>query len=140
MNKNKKGFISPQDQASSLNHISALNNIRQSKKEQAFTAILLAGRSGVSELSLLNGCHVISGRNYPTELERNLNIRLGRDNIPNADGIGKHYRYWITNREDALKVAEHINRMRAQKQSQLFSINEIETLISVYPVEPEQAA
>lgn len=106
---------------------SALHLIRQTKKEQACMRLLSAGRAGVTEIELLDDCRVISGRNYPTELERKLGIKLGRD------GIGTHLLYWITCHEDAVKVAEHINTKRKRRHADFLSGSELEALLTRDP-------
>ncbi len=142
INTHKKGPTSPQDQAFQNNNtsIAPIHSIRAAtKKERAFL-FLLHTPSGITENDVLFNCHLSSGRNYPNELERELNIELGRVNIPNPDGIGAHLKYWITCREDALKVANHINKMRVRRKDEPLSISEIDYLISQYPEVPEQAA
>ncbi len=142
INTYEKGPIPPQDQALQISkqNTTLINNIRAPhKKERAFL-LLLRSPSGITENDVLFNCHLSSGRNYPNELERELSIELGRENIPNPDGIGAHLKYWITCREDALKVANHINKMRVRRKAEPLSICEIEILISIYPDKPEQAA
>ena len=98
MSNNKKGLISPQDQAPQSNKpiTTPVDNIRAAtKKERAFM-LLLCTPSGITENDVLFNCHLSSGRNYPNELERELSIELERLNIPNPDGIGAHLKYWIT--------------------------------------------
>ena len=141
MTENKKGLIQPQDQAFQNNsNTTPVDNIRAAtKKERAFM-LLLRTPSGITENDVLFNCGLSSGRNYPNELERELNIELGRLNIPNPDGIGAHLKYWITCREDALKVANRINKMRKRRHAVPLSIHEIDALIATYPDTPEQAA
>lgn len=142
INTHKKGPTSPQDQAFQINNtsITPIHNIRAAtKKERAFL-FLLHTPSSITENDVLFNGHLSSGRNYPNELERELNIELGRVNIPNPDGIGAHLKYWITCREDALKVANHINKMRVRRKAEPLSEADINYFLSLYPDSPEQAA
>lgn len=150
MSDDKKGLISGQDQALYFNQEGLISGQDQSfllgktnltrehhskpasKKERAFM-FLLEHPFGITENEVLFHCRLSSGRNYPNELERKLNIVLGREGIPNPDGIGKHLKYWITNREDAMKVLSVINVMRLDRGCEGFTELEIESLISLYP-------
>jgi len=142
INSHKKGSIPAQDQAFHINksNTTPAHNIKAvSKKEWAFL-LLLQTPSGITENDVLFNCQLSSGRNYPNELERELSIGLGRKNIPNSNGIDSHQKYWITCREDALKVVHHINKMCNSHHADPLSICEIEVLISVYPDKPEHTA
>ncbi|EOA7316286.1 hypothetical protein ACIOOC_004925, partial [Escherichia coli] len=66
---------------------------------------------GWTENDILRYCRLSSGRNYATELERQLGITLERIDEKNPDGIGTHLRYRFSCRGDVLKVITHINHL-----------------------------
>jgi hypothetical protein len=116
----------------SINVISDSGNTkRQTKKERAFIQILQS-RSGVTENDILRYCHLSSGRNYPNELERILNISLCREQLPNPDGCGTHTRYRIRNRNDAEKVAGYVNTLRKRRNAEPLIEDEIKALLMNY--------
>ena len=142
MDKNKKGPIPPQDQALQNNNINnqQINNIRAPHKKERTLMLLLRSPSGITENHVLRTIHISNARNYFNEAERILGIKLGRLGLENPDGIGDHFKYWITCREDAIKIAGLINQKRIKRHAEPLSISEIELLISWYPEAPEQAA
>lgn len=79
------------------------------KKHRARIFMLRSGVDGFTENDILRHCRLSSGRNYPTELERLLDIRLERIDEQNTDGIGSHYRYRFSKRSDALEVINLVN-------------------------------
>lgn len=117
---------------SSINIITHSGNTkRQTKKERAFIQILQS-ISGVTENDILRYCSLSSGRNYPNELERLLNISLHREQLPNPDGCGTHTRYKIKNRIDAEKIAAHINALRKRRNAEPIIESEINVLLMKY--------
>lgn len=62
------------------------------KKHRARVYMMRTGINGFTENELLRYCRLSSGRNYASELERTLDIRLERLDEPNGDGIGSHFR------------------------------------------------
>ncbi|EHW6381310.1 hypothetical protein K3H00_001983 [Escherichia coli] len=83
---------------------------------------------GVTELDLLDECHVISGRNYLTEIEREAHITLRRRKFDNVYG-GQHSRYYVECQEDMLKAVNLANR----KYSGAFTKADIIELKRMYP-------
>lgn len=79
------------------------------KKHRARIYMMCAGDNGFTENEILRNCRLSSARNYATELERLLDIRLERIDEPNSDGIGSHFRYRITCRADAMKIIQLVN-------------------------------
>ncbi|WP_116473820.1 hypothetical protein [Zobellella maritima] len=138
MTKNKKGLNPAQVQApQSAQHDRSIATSHQpakaaAKKERAFM-LILSSSGGVTENDILRHCHLSSGRNYPTLLERTLSIRLHRDDILNPDGIDTHYRYRITNRADAERVADLIDNMRQRRKAPPLSAQELAALLACYP-------
>ncbi|QWA12768.1 hypothetical protein GTU79_08780 [Sodalis ligni] len=76
------------------------------KKHRARRYMLYSGVNGFTENEILRYCRLSSGRNYATEIERQLNITLERFDEPNTDGIGSHFRYRINTRASALKIID----------------------------------
>ena len=142
MPEHKKGLIQPQDQARQTDKSNMLlvDHIRAPHKKELTLMLLLRSPSGITENQVLRAVRISNARNYFTEVERKLGIVLGRLELENPDGIGAHFKYWITCRDDALKVANHINKMRVRRKDEPLSISEIDYLISQYPEVPEQAA
>ena len=142
MPEHKKGLIPPQDQARQTDKSNMLlvDHIRAPHKKERTLMLLLRSPSGITENQVLRAVRISNARNYFTEVERKLGIVLGRLELENPDGIGAHFKYWITCRDDALKVANHINKMRVRRKDEPLSISEIDYLISQYPEAPEQAA
>jgi hypothetical protein len=66
-------------------------------------------RRGWTENDILRYCRLSSGRNYASELERQLDIQLERIDEKNPDGIGAHLRYRFSCRGDVLKVIQLVN-------------------------------
>lgn len=106
---------------------------RVTKIERAYT-LILSSPGGVTEGDIHMRCGLRSGRNYPSKIERTLGVRLHRDDIPNPDGIDTHYRYRITNRADAERVAGLIDQMRQRRKAPALSPAEIANLMTPYPV------
>ncbi len=76
------------------------------KKHRARRYMLYSGVNGFTENGILRYCRLSSGRNYASEIERQLNITLERIDEPNTDGIGSHFRYRITTRASVLKIID----------------------------------
>lgn len=106
------------------------------KTERAYM-LILSCPGGVTEGDILRHCRLSSGRNYPNRLEDKLGIELGRMKEPNPDGIDTHFRYSITNRADAERVADLIDKMRQRRKAPPLSFQERTALVACYP---EQAA
>lgn len=143
MTSNKKGLNPAQVQApQSAQHISATDECstattcqppkRATKTERAYL-LLLSWPGGVTEGDILRHCRLSSGRNYASKVERTLGIRLYREDVPNPDGIGSHYRYRITNRTDAERVAGLIGLMRQRRNAPALPPAEVAHLINLYP-------
>ncbi|MCW6976993.1 hypothetical protein NYV38_00565 [Escherichia coli] len=84
---------------------------RTPKKHRARVYMLRTGIEGWTENDILRYCRLSSGRNYATELERQLGITLERIDEKNPDGIGAHLRYRFSCRGDVLKVITHVNHL-----------------------------
>ncbi|HCR1851405.1 TPA: hypothetical protein ONC02_004693, partial [Enterobacter roggenkampii] len=82
---------------------------RTPKKHRARVYMLRTGVEGWTENDILRYCRLSSGRNYASELERQLDIQLERIDEKNPDGIGAHLRYRFSCRGDVLKVIQLVN-------------------------------
>lgn len=108
---------------------------RTPKKHRARLYMLGTGINGFTENEILIHCRLSSGRNYPNELERLLNIELERIDEPNPDGIGSHYRYRIRSQKDAQKVINLINQRANAGGYEGISKSQSELILSQYPAE-----
>lgn len=88
---------------------------------------------GWTENDILRYCRLSSGRNYATELERQLGITLERIDEKNPDGIGTHLRYRFSCRGDVLKVITHINHLANINDHNGLSQQEIADILKLYP-------
>lgn len=105
------------------------------KKHRARLYMLGTGINGFTENEILFHCRLSSGRNYPNELERKLNIELERLDEPNPDGIGSHYRYRFKTSQDVQKVINLINHRAEQGKYQPVSKALTDNILSLYPTE-----
>lgn len=103
------------------------------KKHRARLYMLGTGINGFTENEILIHCRLSSGRNYPNELERLLNIELERIDEPNPDGIGSHYRYRFKTAQDAQKVINLINERAEQGNYQTLDKALESNILSLYP-------
>lgn len=103
------------------------------KKHRARLFMLRSGKAGFTENDILFYCRLSSGRNYASEIERRLNIRLERINEQNPDGIGSHYRYRIANRGDAQRIIDLVNVQAKREGHQQISQHEISRILNLYP-------
>lgn len=95
--------------------------------------MLRCGAGGWTENDILRNCRLSSGRNYASELERELDICLDRLEEKNPDGIGAHMRYRFASRGDVLKVIQFVNHMAAVNQHHGLSKQDIADILSLYP-------
>ncbi|OYD25571.1 hypothetical protein [Oceanimonas baumannii] len=109
------------------------------KTERAYM-LFLSCPGGVTEGDILRQCRLSSGRNYATKIERALSIRLHREQEGNPDGIGAHFRYRITSRADAERVAGLVDQMRQRRNAPPLSLQERGALIARYPEQAVTAA
>ncbi|OAT53660.1 hypothetical protein [Providencia heimbachae] len=103
------------------------------KKHRARLYMLGTGINGFTENEILIHCRLSSGRNYPNELERLLNITLERIDEPNPDGIGSHYRYRFKTAQDAQKVINLINKRAEHGNYQSLDKALVNNILSLYP-------
>ncbi|HDS1115209.1 hypothetical protein OCJ35_25115 [Pluralibacter gergoviae] len=103
------------------------------KKHRARIYMLRTGVEGWTENDILRYCRLSSGRNYATEVERQLNINLERIEQKNPDGIGAHLRYRFACRADVLKVIQYVNHMAAINQHHGLSAQDITDILNLYP-------
>ncbi|WP_147200544.1 hypothetical protein [Pantoea sp. CCBC3-3-1] len=103
------------------------------KKHRARVYMIRTGVNGFTENEILRYCRLSSARNYATELERRLDIRLERIDEPNGDGIGSHFRYRITCRADVMRVIQLVNSNAAAGGYTGLSRREINYILSLYP-------
>ena len=103
------------------------------KKRRARVYMMRTGINGFTENEILRYCRLSSARNYATELERQLDIRLERIDEPNGDGIGSHFRYRITCRADVMRVIQLVNRNAGAGGYTGLSQHEVNDILSLYP-------
>ena len=106
---------------------------RTPKKHRARVYMLRTGVEGWTENDILRYCRLSSGRNYASELERQLDIRLERIDEKNLDGIGAHLRYRFASRGDVLKVIQLVNHNAAIKEHRGLSQQDIADILNLYP-------
>ncbi|OBU10779.1 hypothetical protein [Morganella psychrotolerans] len=125
----------PSQVASENSVASSILSKNPPKKHRARLYMLGTGINGFTENEILFHCRLSSGRNYPNELERKLNIELERIDEPNPDGIGSHYRYRFKTTQDVQKVINLINRCAEQGKYQPVSKALTDNILSLYPAE-----
>ena len=106
---------------------------RTPKKHRARDFMLNSGVNGFTENEILRYCRLSSGRNYFSELERQLDIQLERIDEKNPDGIGSHLRYRFTCRADVLRVIQLVNRNASAGGYIGLSSQQIDNILSLYP-------
>lgn len=123
----------PSQVASQNNVAPSILSKNPPKKHRARLYMLGTGINGFTENEILIHCRLSSGRNYPNELERLLNIKLERIDEPNPDGIGSHYRYRFKTAQDAQKVINLVNKRAAEGNYQLLDNVLVNNILSLYP-------
>lgn len=106
---------------------------RTPKKHRARVYMLRTGVKGWTENDILRYCHLSSGRNYASELERQLNIQLERIDEKNPDGIGAHLRYRFSCLGDVIKVIHLVNHNASINEHHGLSQQEITDILNLYP-------
>lgn len=106
---------------------------RTPKKHRARLYMLRTGVEGWTENDILRYCRLSSGRNYASELERQLDIQLERIDEKNPDGIGAHLRYRFSYRGDVLKVIQLVNHNAAINKHHGLSQQDITDILNLYP-------
>jgi hypothetical protein len=102
------------------------------KKHRARQYMLHSGVNGFTENELLRYCCLSSGRNYASELERTLDIRLERIDEKNPDGIGSHFRYRFTCRGDVLRVLQLMKHNARAGGYTGLTESEVSDILSLY--------
>ncbi|CAI1918410.1 hypothetical protein [Serratia marcescens] len=103
------------------------------KKHRARVYMLKTGVNGWTENDILKYCRLSSGRNYATELIRELGISLERIKEQNPDGIGCHLRYRFVSRSDVMQVIQLINHNAKLGCYNGISQPEINDILTLYP-------
>ncbi|MBW9451107.1 hypothetical protein [Citrobacter portucalensis] len=106
---------------------------RTPKKHRARVYMLRTGVEGWTENDILRYCRLSSGRNYASELERQLDIQLERIDEKNPDGIGAHLRYRFSCRSDVLRVIQLLNHNAASGGYTGLSQQDITDILNLYP-------
>lgn len=106
---------------------------RTPKKHRDRVYMLRTGVEGWTENDILRYCRLSSGRNYASELERELDIRLERIEEKNPDGIGGHFRYRFAGRYDVLRVIQLVNHLAAINEHHGLSQQDISEILNLYP-------
>lgn len=108
MSKKNSGTSTHQDNAINKQNNSSTKNIKAARKLKVLTHIL-CNPQGVSEKTINNAAHVMSGRNYPTQLQRKHNIILASPTLRLKDKEGSPYSvYQLLNVEQAHKLVDLI--------------------------------
>ncbi|WP_042820824.1 hypothetical protein [Yersinia wautersii] len=124
----------------SANDNTAVHHIKSPpKKHRARCYMMRTGIEGWTENDILKYARLSSGRNYATELERLLNIRLERIDERNPDNIGSHFRYRLASRHDVLLVIQLVNYNALYNGHQQLTKNEINDILYLYPDTPVAA-
>jgi len=105
----------------------------QTKKEHAYMVILEAGLNGITGLEIQAKCRVISGRNFPSHIKRDLGIEMAKTWNANSFDEGQHKRYWLACRDDAEKLIREINNMRLYRGADALPPDLAASLIAAYP-------
>lgn len=121
--------------ASQGNFVSSILPKNPPKKHRARLYMLGTGINGFTENEILSHCRLSSGRNYPNELERLLDIELERIDEPNPDGIGSHYRYRFKTAGDVRKVINLMNHRTQQGNYPIVCQSHANNILSLYPTE-----
>ncbi|CAI1781503.1 hypothetical protein [Serratia proteamaculans] len=103
------------------------------KKHRARVYMLKTGINGWTENDILKYCHLSSGRNYASELERCLDIQLERIDEKNPDGIDSHFRYRFVSCADVLRVIQLVNHNAAAGGYHGLSQSDIANILTLYP-------
>ncbi|XBS71758.1 hypothetical protein ABK905_00565 [Acerihabitans sp. KWT182] len=120
------------------NDATAIHNLKPvPKKHRARRYMLYSGVNGFTENEILRYCRLSSGRNYASEIERQLNITLERIDEPNTDGIGSHFRYRINTRESALKIIDLMKYHAFVGGYPGLSKEEVIDILDLYPDAPQ---
>lgn len=130
----KKRPLQAANQGADASDVTPAKIIKPSpKKHRARVYMMRTGVNGFTENEILRYCRLSSARNYATELERRLDIRLERLDEPNGDGIGSHFRYRITCRADVMRVIQLVNHNAAAGGYSGLSTLEVNDILSLYP-------
>ena len=121
------------EQVSAFDTTPTSTNKPAPKKHRARVYMMRTGVNGFTENEILRYCRLSSARNYATELERQLDIRLERIDEPNGDGIGSHFRYRITCRADVMRVIQLVNRNASAGGYAGLSQLEVNDILTLYP-------
>ncbi len=118
----------------SANDNTAIPSIKPApKKHRARCYMMRTGVEGWTENDILRYCRLSSGRNYASELERQLDINLKRIDEKNPDGIGSHFRYRFISRGDVLRVIQLVNHNASIGGYRGLSQQEINDILTLYP-------
>ena len=106
--ENKNATRTNQSSANNDTTNNSTNNIRAVKKLRILTHILFNSQ-GVSEKTINSAAKVMSGRNYPTHLQRKHDILLAKPVLRLQDKEGSPYSvYQLLNAEQAHKLVNLI--------------------------------
>lgn len=109
------------------------------KMHRARLYMLLSDIQGFSGNDILCYFRLSSGRNYFSEIERELNICLECLDEKNPGGIGCFFRYRFTSRDDVMKVINLVSRYAQVNQHMGLSDADIAEILSLYPDYPNAA-
>lgn len=136
MKKEKAAPHSRTTQNSDSNH--NINRIKSATKLELVALHLLENDiMGASSLSGLSGLHDLNFRNSISDL-RKRGIDIQNEWFQHAhSGGGVTYlkRYWISNRNEARKVAELVNQRRKRRDHPPLSQATIARLLSAFPID-----
>jgi len=98
---------------------------------------LLSHPEGVTEFSINRAANCMSGRNYPTNFEREQGVTLIKRRIKNPRTGNSHTEYLIAGRDSAERLAEYILHMQRRYHCHLIEPDDLAQLVDRFPIEQE---
>jgi len=98
---------------------------------------LLSQPEGVTEFSINMAANCMSGRNYPTDFEREQEVTLIKRRVKNQLTGKSHTEYQIADRDSAERLAKYILHMQRRYHCHLIEPDDLAQLIDCYPMEQE---
>lgn len=106
------------------------------KHELCLLELLRAGTAGISKLSMLPAYGETALPTTISELGRHRQLRICRELRPHQHrhgGIAHFSHYWLADLREAVKAAELINQLRAERSAALIGESELDTLLLGFP-------
>lgn len=140
----KKNKAAPQSGTTSNNdvhHNMPVNSYHSIPEPRGVTRImaaihLLSCPAGVTEHSINVAAKCMSGRNYPTDFEREQGITLIKARLRNTHSGKRYTRYQIADHASAAKLAKYILHLQGRYSFQAAIADELMKMAACYPVVP----